>query len=72
MRRGKREEEGGARSDEIKRKNRCGLGETQTKHRWDDMNGGDDRDRPRMADDDASDSQALTGGDITKNRALVA
>ena len=32
----------------------------------------DNRDRPWMADDDAIDSQALTGGDITRYRALVA
>ena len=36
------------------------------------MNGGDSRDQPRMADDDAIDSQALTGGDIARYRALVA
>ena len=36
------------------------------------MNDGDDRDRPQMADDDANDSQALTCGDITRYRALVA
>ena len=28
--------------------------------------------RPRTADDDATDSQALTGGDITRYPALVA
>ena len=38
----------------------------------DDVNDGDDRDRPQMADDDANDSQALTSGDITLYRALVA
>ena len=37
--------------------------QTQTKH---------ERDRPQMADDDANDSQALTGGDITLYRELVA
>ena len=36
------------------------------------MNGDDNRDRPRMVDDDAIDSQALTGGDVTRYRALVA
>ena len=36
------------------------------------MNDDDDKDRPRMADDDANDSQALTDGDITRYRALVA
>ena len=35
-------------------------------------NDDDDKDRPRMADDDANDSQALTGGNITRDRALVA
>ena len=35
------------------------------------MSDGDDRDRPQMAGDDAIDSQALTGGDITMYRALV-
>ena len=36
------------------------------------MNDDDNRDRPRMVDDDAIDSQALTGGDVTRKRALVA
>ena len=36
------------------------------------MNDDDEKDRPRMADDDANDSQSLTGGDITRYRALVA
>ena len=36
------------------------------------MNDDDNRDRPRMVDDDAIDSQALTGGDVTRYRALVA
>ena len=36
------------------------------------MSDGDNRDRPQMAGDDATDSQTLTGGDITKYRALVA
>ena len=36
------------------------------------MDDDDNRDRPRIADDDAVDSQALTGGDITRYRALVA
>ena len=35
------------------------------------MNDDHTRYRPRMADDDAIDSQALTGGDITRYRALV-
>ena len=58
------------RRDESKGKNPCGRG--QTKRRWDDVNDDDNRDRPRMADDDAIDSQALTGGDITRYGALVA
>ena len=32
----------------------------------------DDRDRLQMEDGDAKDSQALTGGDVTRYRALVA
>ena len=59
-----------ARRDESKGENRCRRG--QTKHRWDDVNDDDDTDRLRMADDDANDSQALTGDDITRYRALVA
>ena len=58
------------RRDESKEEDRCGRG--QTKRRWDDVNDDDNRDRPRMADDDANDSQALTSGDITRYRALVA
>ena len=38
----------------------------------DDTNDGDDRDRPRMAEDDANASQALTDGDIMRYRAFVA
>ena len=59
-----RKNEGGARSDESKGENRCGKGQTQTKHKWED--------RPQMADDDANESQALTGDDITRCTALVA
>ena len=58
------------RRDESKGENRCGRG--QTKYRWNDMNDDDNRDRPRMVDDDAIDSQALRGGDVTRYRALVA
>ena len=36
------------------------------------MNDDDDKDLPQMADDDADDSQALTGGDTTRYRGLVA
>ena len=70
MRRGQKDE-GGARRDESKGENRCGQGQTQIKHGRDEVNAGDDRDRPQMAGDDANDSQALTGGDITRYRALV-
>ena len=59
-----------ARRDESKGENRCRR--RQTKHRWDDVNDDDDKDRLQIADDDANDSQALTGGDITRYRALVA
>ena len=45
---------------------------TTVKHRWNDVNDDDNRSRLQMADDDAIDSQALTGGDITRYRALVA
>ena len=38
---------------------------TRADYRWDDVNDDDDKDRPRMADDDGIGSQALTGGDIT-------
>ena len=51
---------------------RCEQGQTQTKHEWDGRGDGDGRNRPQMAGDDANDSQALTGVDITKYRALVA
>ena len=57
------------RRDESKEETRCGRG--QTKYKWNDMNDDDNRDRPRMVDDDAIDSQALTGGDVTRYRALV-
>ena len=43
------------RIDESKGENRCGRG--QTKRRWDDVNDDDNRNRPRMADDDAIHSQ---------------
>ena len=67
-----RKNEGNGRSDESKRESRRGQGQTQTTHEWDGMSDGDDKDRSHMAGDDANVSQALTGGDITKDRALVA
>ena len=48
------------------------TGQTQTKREWDGMGDGDGRNRPQMARDDANDSQALTGGDVTRYRARVA
>ena len=44
----------------------------RTDRRWDDVNDVVFGDRPPMADDDAIYSQALTGGDIARYRALVA
>ena len=66
-----RKNEGNARSDESEGEDRREQGRTQTKHEWDGMSDGDDKDRPQMSDDDANDSQALTGGDITRYRAQV-
>ena len=60
------------RKDESKEENRCGRGQTQTEHEWHDVNDVDYKDKPQMTDDDDNDSQALTGGDITRYRALVA
>ena len=62
-----RKDEGGARSDESKEENRRGRRQTQIKQGRGEVNAGEDRDRPPMADDDADDSQALT-----RHRALVA
>ena len=61
-----------ARNHEREEKNRRGRRQAQTKHEWDDVSEGDDRYLPQMADDDDNDSQALTGGDITRYRAHVA
>ena len=60
------------RRDEGKGESRRGQGQTQAGHKWDNANNSDDRDRPQMADNDDPDSQALTNGDITRYRALVA
>ena len=60
------------RKDEGKGESRRGQGQTQTEHEWDNANNSDDRDRQQMADDDDRESQALTNGDITRYRALVA
>ena len=50
-------------------------GQCQTKYGWDDAGDGDDKNRVQMTNggrDDVNDSQALTGSDITRYRALVA
>ena len=57
--------------DEGEGKSRCKQEQTQAEHEWDNANDGD-RDGPRMVDDNDPDSQALTNGDITRYRALVA
>ena len=60
---------------ERKEGNQCERGQRQTKHDWDDVGDSDDKFRVQMTNDErdgANDSQALTGGDITKCRALVA
>ena len=60
------------RKDEGKEEHQRGQGRIQTEPEWNDLYHGDDRDRPQMADDDDDDSQALTGGNITRYRALAA
>ena len=60
------------RRDEGKGESRRGQEQTQAGHKWDNANNSDDRDRPQVADNDDPDSQALTNGDITLCRALVA
>ena len=55
-----RKSEGNARSDESEGEDRREQGRTQTKHEWDGMSAGDDRDRPQMAGDDTNDSQHLS------------
>ena len=63
-----RKNEGNARSDESKGVTRCGRTDSDQAR----VGRHDGRTRPQMAGDDAADSQALIGGDITKYRALVA
>ena len=53
----------------VESKGEHGCGRGQIKGRWNDDDSGDPH---QMADDDAMDSQALTGGDITRYRAPVA
>ena len=57
------------------RENQCEQGQCQTKHDWDGAGDGDDKNRAQMTNDernDMNDSQALSGGDIKKYRALAA
>ena len=63
---------GNARDDESEEENRRRRRRTQSKHEWDYVNESDSGHQPQMIDDDTSDSRALTGGDITRHRALVA
>ena len=70
-----RKKDGNARSDESEGGNQCEHGQYKTKHEWDNVGDGGDKNRVQMINDerdDANDSQALTGGEITKYRALVA
>ena len=70
--------ENNAGSDGSMGGNRCEQGQRRTKHEWDDAGDGDDKNGVQMTHDernerdDTNDSQALTGGDITKYRALEA
>ena len=60
---------------EARGRTECEQGQCQTKHDWDDAGDGDDKNRVQMTNDerdDANESQALAGGDITKYRANVA
>ena len=64
-----------ATSDGSKAEDQCEQEQRQTKDDWDDAGDADDKNRVQMTNDerdDANDSQALTGGDIMKYRALVA
>ena len=62
-------------SDGCKEKNQCEQGQRQTKHDSDDAGDGDDKNGVQMTNDERDDtnvSQAHTGRDMTKYRALVA
>ena len=64
-----RKKKDNARSVEGKWENHREQRQCQTKHDWNDAGDGDDKNRVQMTNDerdDANDSQALTGGDITK------
>ena len=56
------------RMDEGRGASRCRQEQTQAEHEWDTANDGDDRDRPRVVDDNDPDSQALTNGGMTRYR----
>ena len=67
--------ENNARSDGSKEEDQCEQGQRRTKDDWDDAGDGDDKNRVQMTKDerdDANESEARIGGDITKYRALVA
>ena len=57
--------------DEGKGEHQRGQGRIQTEHERDGVDNSGNRDRPQMADDDDNDSQAFTGGNITRYRALA-
>ena len=62
-------------SDGGKGENQLEQGQRQIEHDHDDAGDGDDKNNLQMTNDerdDTNDSQALTGGDVTKYTALVA
>ena len=69
-----KKKEDNARSDVRKGENQCEQRQRQAKHDWDGAGDGGDKNRVQTThgERDANDSQALTGGDIAKYRALVA
>ena len=56
----------------AREESRCEQGQSEAQHEWDNESDRDDRHRVQMTNDDETDSRTLTGGDITKYRALVA
>ena len=67
--------EDNARIDGSKVENQCKQGQCQTNHDWDGAGDGDDKNRVQMTIDarnSMNDSQALTGGEVTKCRGLEA
>ena len=62
-------------SNGSKEEKQLEQGQRQIEHDWDDAGDGEDENKLQMTNDerdDTNDSHALTGGDITKCRALVA